>query len=222
MLDIEPLRPINCSSGVIRESGGTWGYPMSTPEIEQTSHNPPDRRRERRRVSLRGYIIQDGGISQPIELIDLNYGGCGISTPKELRPGETIKLTVLGRGSIPAEVRWFNDGRAGLDFSPSIKGSRKQIPRRTSRVVVTAEIGLRSRGRNNYRVRVFDLSTDGCKVELVQRPSVGDRMSVKFEGLEMLEADVCWVEGHRAGLMFDNRIHPAVLDLLLRRLGAIA
>lgn len=195
---------------------------MSSPKIVQTSRITPDRRRERRRVSLRGYIIQDGGISQPIELIDLNYGGCGISTSKELKPGETIKLTVLGRGSIPAEVRWFNDGRAGLDFSPSIKADRKQMPRRTKRVDVTAEIGLRSRGRSSYRVRVFDLSTDGCKVELVELRSVGDRMSVKFEGLEILEADVCWVEGHRAGLMFDNRMHPAVLDLLLRRLAAVA
>ena len=69
---------------------------------------------------------------------------------------------------------------------------------------------------------MFDPSTDGCKVELVERPSVKDRVSVKFEGLEMLEADVCWVEGHRAGLMVDNRMHPAVLDLRRRRLGAIA
>lgn len=48
--------------------------------------------------------IQDGAISQPIELIDLNYGDCGISTPKEPRPGQTIKLTVLDRGSMPAEA----------------------------------------------------------------------------------------------------------------------
>ena len=157
-----------------------------------------------------------------IELIDLNYGGCGINSSIELRPGETIKLTVLGRGSIPAKVKWYNDGRAGLDFAPSINAGRKQVARRTNRISVAAEIGLRSRGRKSYRVRVFDLSTDGCKVELVERPRVGERMSIKFEGLESLEADVCWVEGHRAGLMFQNRVHPAVLDLLVRRLRAIA
>jgi hypothetical protein len=67
---------------------------------------------------------------------------------------------------------------------------------------------------------VLDLSTDGCKVEFVERPSVGDPVSVKFDGLDTLEARVCWVKGHMAGLMFKNRIHHAVFDLLLRRLKA--
>jgi hypothetical protein len=119
-------------------------------------------------------------------------------------------------------VRWFNDGRAGLDFAASIEASPPQIPRRSTRAQVTAEVGLRAQGRNSYRVSLFDLSTDGCKVELVERVNVGDRMSVKFEGLEVLEADVCWVNGPRAGLMFKNRVHPAVLDLLLKRLRVIA
>lgn len=186
-----------------------------------TNQIPGDRRRERRPVSLRGYVIREGGVSHEIELLDLNYGGCGIETSTELRPGETVQLTVLGRGSMSAEVRWFNDGRAGLDFSPSMDEGRKQVPRRTSRVQVTADVGLRAQGRNSYRVSLYDLSTDGCSVELVERANEGDRMSVKFEALELLEADVCWVKGHRAGLMFKNRLHPAVLDLLLKRLGAI-
>ena len=192
---------------------------MTSPDFESIAENAPDRRRRRRSVSLKGYIIRSGGLSHPIELVDLNYGGCGISTATELRPGEVVKLTVLGRGSIPAEIRWFNDGCAGLDFTMSIKAGRKQAPRRTVRVPVSAEVSLRARGRNTYRVAIFDLSTDGCQVELVERPGVGDRMSVKFDNLDVLEADVCWVEGHRAGLMFQKRMHPAVLDLLLLRLG---
>ena len=195
---------------------------MDAPELQQAENDPPDRRRPRRRISLRGYIVRAGGISDVIDLVDLNYGGCGITTMAELRPGESVQLTVLGRGSIPAHVRWFSDGRAGLDFTPSIKATRKQVPRRTSRVAVDAEVSLRALGRNSYRLRVFDLSTDGCKVELVERPSEGDRMLIKFAGLDVLEAHVCWVEGHLAGLMFKNRMHPAVLDLLLRRIGADA
>ncbi|MGN6588834.1 MAG: PilZ domain-containing protein [Sphingomicrobium sp.] len=190
---------------------------MSTPEPR--NNIDPDRRRERRNVSLRGYIVRDGGISQQIELIDLNYGGCGIRVGTELKPGESVQLAVLGRGSIPAEVRWFSDGRAGLDFTPSIKAGRKQVPRRTSRSEVAADANLRIRGRNSFRVRVFDLSSDGCRVELVELPKVKDSVSIKFDGLDVLDADVCWVERHQAGLMFENRIHPAVLDLLLARLG---
>jgi len=181
--------------------------------------SPPERRRLRRPVSMRAHMVRDGGATHVIDLTDLNYGGCGIRTPVELHRGESVTLSVVGRGSIPAEVCWYTDGRAGLDFEPAIQASRKQVERGSLRVDVTAEIGLRVLGRNSYRAKVQDLSTDGCKVEVVERPNLGDTMSIKFDGLEVMEADVAWLEGHVAGLKFKNRIHPAVLDLLLRRIG---
>jgi hypothetical protein len=176
-----------------------------------------DRRRERRPVSMRGYIIRRGGETHVIQIIDLNYGGCGVQTPVALDPGEAIQLSVHNRGAIPAEVRWYRSGKAGLDFEPA--PPRVPVERQATRVEVSAEVGLRSIGRNSFRVRVFDLSSQGCKVELVERPLVGDAMSVKFDGLDVLEATVAWVEGATAGLTFRNAIHPAVLDLLLQRMG---
>lgn len=190
------------------------------PDANSTPLSPAERRRPRRSVDLSGTLIRDGGISHKIQLIDLNHGGCGVETSTELEPGELVTLSVLDRGSISAEVRWYCDGKAGLDFEPSPRAGRKKVDRRTSRVAVPGEVGLRSPGRTQFRVRVLDLSTDGCKVELVERPTVGDPMLVKFDGLDVLDAEVCWVDGHTAGLMFNNRVHPAVLDLLLRRLGA--
>lgn len=182
----------------------------------------PDRRRERRPVTLRGYLVRAGGINHDIELTDLNYGGCGITTQIELKAGEAVKVQVLRRGSIDAEVRWYRDGKAGLVFDPvePAEEPRARVERHAARTPVPGEVTLRGVGRSSYRVRVLDLSTDGCKVELVERPSVGDRMLVKFDGIEVLDADVAWVEGYGAGLKFANRIHPAVLDLLLKRLGA--
>lgn len=176
-----------------------------------------DRRRERRPVSMRGYIIRRGGATHVIQIIDLNYGGCGIQTPVELDPGEPIQLSVHNRGAIPAEVRWYDRGKAGLDFEPA--PPRAQVERQAPRIDVSAEVGLRSIGRNSFRVRVFDLSSQGCKVELVERPAVGDAMSVKFDGLDVLESTVAWIEGATAGLTFRQAIHPAVLDLLLQRIG---
>jgi hypothetical protein len=177
-----------------------------------------DRRRERRPVTMEGYIIRDGGATHVIQIVDLNYGGCGIQTPVQLRAGETIQLSVRNRGAIPAQVRWYQSGKAGLDFEPP--PPRPQVERAVPRLAVSAEVGLRSIGRNSYRVRVFDLSSDGCKVELVERPATGDAVSVKFDGLDVLEATVAWIDGHSAGLTFRNRVHPAVLDLLLQRLAA--
>jgi hypothetical protein len=65
---------------------------------------------------------------------------------------------------------------------------------------------------------VTDLSRDGCKVGLVEQPRMREHMLVKFDGLEVLEAEVCWVDGYTGGLRFERSIHPAVFRLLIDRL----
>jgi hypothetical protein len=169
---------------------------------------------------MEAFILRGGGVGRAVEVTDLNYGGCGIRTPVDLVVGEALKISFLGRGSIAAEVRWYDDGKAGLVFEPLPEGEKKQIERKAARTVVPGEIGLRVAGRTSYKVRVLDLSTNGCKVEFVERPNVGDQMLVKFEGLEVMGASVAWAGGHLGGLEFDRPMHPAVLDLLIARLGA--
>jgi hypothetical protein len=173
-------------------------------------------RGERRPVRLRAYIARAGGATSEILMLDLSYEGCGIETSVELRPGEAIKLSVVGRGAIGAHVRWYCDGKAGLVFDP--EKPKQHWPRRSERISTAAEVSLRRLGQVAHRVRVTDLSPEGCKVELIQRPDVEERMLIKFEGLEALEAEVCWVERFRAGLRFEKPMHPAVFDLLLQRL----
>jgi hypothetical protein len=189
------------------------------PEAQPTPEPLPERRTARREIDMRGTLIRAGGISHLVELRDLNYGGCGIVTSVKLEPGEAVQLSALGRGPTPAEVRWCGDGKAGLDFEAPLKGARKLVDRCAARTAVPGEVGLRAQGRTQYRVRVLDLSTDGCKVELVERPAEGERVLVKFDGLEPLESEVCWVEGFTAGLKFARPMHPAVFDLLVERLG---
>lgn len=92
-------------------------------------------------------------------------------------------------------------------------------PRRAGRVAVNAEVLLRRSGQNNYRVRVFDASPRGCKLEFVERPRLDERLWVKFEGLEAIPALVCWVDGFLAGLEFERPIHEAVFDTLLHKLS---
>ena len=41
---------------------------------------------------------------------------------------------------------------------------------------------------------------------------------VKVEGLEALEASVCWVEDFSAGIEFARPIHSAVFEMLVSRL----
>ena len=104
--------------------------------------------------------------------------------------------------------------RARAAFAPA---DRPQT-RRTPRVALDAEVALRRSGRNNYRVQVFDLSPEGCRIEFVDRPDIDEMLWVKFEGLEAVPATVCWLRGPLAGLEFGRPIHPAVFEVLLGRL----
>ena len=92
-------------------------------------------------------------------------------------------------------------------------------PRRNPRVRLTAEVMLRRPGKSNYRVRVFDASPDGCKLEFIERPELDESLWVKFEGMELLEARVCWIEGFTAGVAFRNPLHPAVFELVVAKLA---
>ncbi len=176
------------------------------------------RRAARRPVTLGGYVTRADGATIDIKLLDLTYEGCGIETPVELKPGESIKLSVIGRGLIDSEVRWYKDGRAGLNFASDNSAAKGEVPRQAERASVSAEVKLRRIGQPNYSVRMFDLSPEGCRIEVIERPRVGEHLMIKFEGLEIIRAEVCWIEGFIVGLKFERPLHPAVFDLLVARL----
>jgi hypothetical protein len=195
---------------------------MPVPDTTNRPQPAPEqpRRAARRPVSLQGYAVRAGDASVEIGLLDLNYDGCGISTPVPLEPGEAVKLSIIGRGLIDAEVRWCRDGKAGLSFGPSGEAARKHVARKAKRSALAAiEVKVRRIGQTPYKVRIFDLSPEGAKIEVVERPRVGEQLMVKFEGLEVLQAEVCWIEGFLAGLKFERPLHPAVFDLLLARIA---
>ena len=175
-------------------------------------------RPERRPVMLSGYAILSDGTTIGATLVDLSYEGCRIRPDKPLTPGDSLRLSVLNRGLIEAEVRWFEDGFAGLAFGTyEAPAAAPHWPRRSERVAVTADVTLRKPGQPNFQVRVFDASPEGCKIEYVDRPREGDRIWVKFDGLETLEAEVCWVEDFVMGVKFAKTMHPAVFDLMAER-----
>ena len=93
------------------------------------------------------------------------------------------------------------------------------LPRKSPRVGLDADVFLRRSGQSNYRAHVFDLSQHGCRVEFVERPTLDEIVWVKFEGLETLEARVCWVNDFAAGLEFQSPVHFAVFGMLIERLA---
>jgi hypothetical protein len=90
--------------------------------------------------------------------------------------------------------------------------------RRSERVSLDALVCLRRSGQLNYRVRVFDASLHGCRVEFVDRPKLDEQLWVRFDGLQPIEAEVCWMQGFTAGVNFIQPIHPAVFESLMARL----
>lgn len=68
-------------------------------------------------------------------------------------------------------------------------------------------------GRQN--VGLSNLSLMGCRIEAVfMTLTVDQRIVLRPDGLEGLNATVSWSSGPAAGLKFDNPLHPSVVDHL--------
>lgn len=89
-------------------------------------------------------------------------------------------------------------------------------PRRSNRVPLSVEVTIRRAGFRGFRVRAFDLSPDGCKIEFVERPAPDETVWVKFDDLEAIEARVCWVDGHIGGLEFVRPLYLPVFERISR------
>jgi hypothetical protein len=66
-------------------------------------------------------------------------------------------------------------------------------------------------------VALSDLSVKGAKIEAVYMIlSPGQRIILRPEGLEGLNAVVTWATGPSAGLKFDTPLHPSVVEYLVK------
>ena len=69
--------------------------------------------------------------------------------------------------------------------------------------------------RSRQAVAVSDLSVTGCKIDAIYLSlTAGEHVMLRPEGLQALSATVVWCSGPSAGLLFENPLHPAVLDNL--------
>lgn len=65
-------------------------------------------------------------------------------------------------------------------------------------------------------VDLVDLSEGGCKIRA--KPGfaeVGDRVTMKVNGINAPLGTIAWVEGGMAGVAFEGAMHPAVIDYLV-------
>jgi hypothetical protein len=179
-------------------------------------------RAPRRILSLAAHLVLKGGQVIDVVLVDLSNSGCKAKTAQVLWTGDHVSLSVPGKGAIGCTVRWSRDGFAGLEFDPEPCSEEKsQTPRANVRIAANAEIKLRRLGRNAFNVALSDLSLDGCRLEVVERPRVDEAVQVVFPGLATIDAKIRWVDGFVAGLKFEQPFHPAVFDMLVERLASM-
>lgn len=91
--------------------------------------------------------------------------------------------------------------------------------RKSERVPVEFGAGLRQRGASGVSVQVMDLSTDGFRVATHLELATGTDVWLRLPGLEPFHAKVMWSQGHLVGCAFERPLHPAVLDMLVRKCG---
>jgi hypothetical protein len=88
------------------------------------------------------------------------------------------------------------------------------IPRGAERRPMSMTVKSRVRSRVVF-VELIDLSEGGCKIRA--KPGfaeVGDRVTMKVNGINTPLGSVAWVEGGMAGVAFEGAMHPAVIDFL--------
>ncbi len=175
-------------------------------------------REPRRAVEFPAHLVVSGGLELDVRVLDLSYDGCQVEVPRVVFENDEVQLSVQGRGVIHATVRWCNSGRAGLKFAAE-EAERDPVDRKGNRRNSGIEAQLRRLGNLSYTVAIRDISREGCQVDLVERPAIGEVMQLKLPGLETMAARVRWVDNYVAGLHFDQPMHPAVFDLLMQRMG---
>jgi hypothetical protein len=87
----------------------------------------------------------------------------------------------------------------------------------SKRVSVTLGAGLRQRGASGVTIQVVDLSTHGFRAATHLELEVGTDVWLRLPGLESCHATVAWSKGHLIGCAFERPLHPAVLDMVVRK-----
>jgi hypothetical protein len=92
--------------------------------------------------------------------------------------------------------------------------SLDSIPRAADRRPMHLRVKSRVRSRVVF-VELLDLSEGGCKIRA--KPGfaeIGDRVTMKVNGINAPLGLIAWVEGGLAGVAFEGAMHPAVIDFL--------
>lgn len=104
-----------------------------------------------------------------------------------------------------------------MSFTAELSTSPDHDGRRSARAEVVLGAGLRQRGAHAVTVQVVDLSVTGFRAATHLELTPGADIWLKLPGLESLHSRVVWMHGHWLGCEFIRPLHPAVLDMIVRK-----
>ena len=113
----------------------------------------------------------------------------------------------------------FGDDDSGLAGELSTWHVKPQRQRKSDRIAVNVGAGLRQRGASGVSVRVLDLSPHGFRAATHLELCDGTDVWLRLPGLEPLHAKVAWTEGHFIGCAFERPLHPAVVEMIVRKVS---
>ena len=73
-------------------------------------------RRVRKPVSTTGTAYRSDGSGLRVHMTNLSYDGCRLLTEHRLDIGETLRLVMPRMQEMDVQVRWVQDGEAGVRF----------------------------------------------------------------------------------------------------------
>jgi hypothetical protein len=105
-------------------------------------------------------------------------------------------------------------GEISLDGDRSEEAANSRV---SKRIQTEIGAGLRQRGASGVSVEVTDLSTHGFRASTHLELAKGTDVWLRLPGLEPCHARVAWSKGAYIGCAFERPLHPAVLDMILRK-----
>ena len=121
-----------------------------------------------------------------------------------------------GTWSFPSEFGTpFLSGELTTDARPA----PELTSRKSQRVNLEMGAGLRQRGGTGVAIQILDLSVDGFRASTHLQLAKGTDVWLRLPGLEAYQARVMWAKGNFIGCAFERPLHPAVLEMIVKKSG---
>ena len=119
-----------------------------------------------------------------------------------------------GSWSLPSE---FGTPFLSGELTTAAREPPKQSSRKSQRVSLEMGAGLRQRGGTGVGIQILDLSVDGFRASTHLQLEKGTDVWLRLPGLEPYQAKVMWAKGNFVGCAFDRPLHPAVLEMIVKK-----